>query len=78
MTSHEQAVRDLTLVLIYLTGWRERDDAMLRCWKTFRFEIVDELAEHGLVASSPRAKSLHLTDEGEQKACELCAKHGIA
>jgi hypothetical protein len=73
----DEAARDLTLMLAYLTSWEERPDAVRRSWKGFRFEILDELAERGLISGSKGAKSLYLTREGEQRARELLAAHGF-
>jgi hypothetical protein len=73
----DAAARDLTLMLIYLTSWEEGPYGARRCWKGFRFEILDELAEQGLVEDSRRAKSLYLTPDGQRRARELLAGHGF-
>jgi hypothetical protein len=76
-TTSDEAARDLTLMLAYLTSWEEGSPAARRCWKGFRFEVLDELAERGLVDHGRRAKSLYLTPEGQRRARELLASHGF-
>ena len=75
--ARDEAARDLTLMLAYLTSWQEGPDGAQRGWKGFRFEILDELAEQGLIQDSRRAKSLYLTPDGQRRARELLAEHGF-
>lgn len=64
------AVTDLTLVLLYLTGWREgkRADAPVRSWRSYDWGAIDFLHERGLIFGSLKNKSVYLTDEGEKAA----------
>jgi hypothetical protein len=71
------AIRDLTLALMYLTSWEEGPYGVRRCWKGFRFEVLDELAEQGLITDSKRAKSVYLTEEGATRARELIVRYGL-
>jgi hypothetical protein len=57
----DELVADLSLVLMYLSAWKERPSEALRFWKGFRFEILNQLADEGLIADSRRAKSAFLT-----------------
>ncbi|MBA3716158.1 MAG: transposase [Pyrinomonadaceae bacterium] len=75
MTDTEKIARDLALMLIYLWSWEEGPFKARRCWKGFRFEVLDELAAAGLVSDSKRAKSLFLTAEGEQVARDLLSRY---
>lgn len=72
-------VRDLTLMLLYLTSWTE--DAVFgvarRSWKGYPFETLDLLAEEGLIDGSRRAKSVWLTEAGEEAARRLLVKYGL-
>lgn len=77
MNDVEKVVRDLTLMLLYLSSWEEEPFKTRRAWKGFRFEALDELAAAGLVSDSKRAKSLYLTAEGEQAARDLLARYRI-
>ena len=71
------AARGLTLMLIYLTSWQEEPGAVRRCWKGFRFEILDSLVEEGFISGSRGAKSLYLTEIGERRARALLLRHGF-
>ena len=67
----EQNLEDLTLLLIYLTSWKEKvipDFYIQRAWKGYDFGILDNLVEKEYITSSRRAKSVHLTDEGIEEA----------
>jgi len=77
MNDIEKIVRDLTLMLLYLSSWEEEPFKARRSWKNFRFEALDELAASGLVSDSKRAKSLYFTAEGERAARDLLARYGI-
>jgi len=84
----ETIVLELTLVLIYLTGWEETKtrrvggikthdtgETNFRAWKGYTFEVLDELQSQGLIKQIPGGKSLLLNDEGKQKARELIKKY---
>jgi len=66
MTPLENLIRDLTLMLLYLTSWAEKTPfgAVRRSWKGYPFETLDELAKQGLIDGSGRAKSVRLTEAG--------------
>ncbi len=76
---HEQAVEELTLLLLYLTSWEEElirgALTVRRAWKTFRFEILDALTQQEYLATNRRAKSVHITEDGVEKARELQKKY---
>jgi Domain of unknown function (DUF6429) len=74
----DELAADLSLVLMYLSSWKERQDQTLRFWKGFRFEILHQLADQGLIADSHRAKSASLTDAGIRRARELLTRYGWA
>ena len=80
--------KELTLILIYLTGWEEtvtrRPNGMeidgpgkerFRAWKGYRFEVLKELQEQGLIKQVPGGKSLFLYQKGKEKALELIKKY---
>lgn len=71
-------VKELHLLLIYLTGWEEdsRKDVggkVLRAWKGYLFEILDELEDENLIRQF--TQSLILTKEGKLKAEGLKRKY---
>jgi hypothetical protein len=65
MSTQEQ-ISKLTLLLIYLTSWEEKEfgTPVQRAWKGYDFDILDKLEEQGLIAKSTTAKSLYLTEQG--------------
>ena len=74
----DQLIKNLTLLLMYLTSWEkevlflEEDKAkIIRTWKGYPFEVLDQLNEEKFVYGSKKAKSLYLTDERVKKAEEL-------
>ncbi|MEW6573338.1 MAG: DUF6429 family protein [Bacillota bacterium] len=75
----EKIVRDLVLILLYLTSWQEdvAFSTALRSWKGYPFETLDILAEEGLIDSSRRAKSVWLTEAGAEKARRLLVQYGL-
>lgn len=84
-------IKDLTLMLMYLTSWEESLVPGLRkkpgrkeiypklrtCWKGYDFGILNELTDEGLVNAGGRRKSATFTAEGEAKALELLKQYGI-
>jgi hypothetical protein len=76
MTSEEQLAHDLSLILMYLSSWTERQGEAPRFWKGFQFEILNLLDEEGLIHDSRRAKSAYLTEAGVQRARELLMRYG--
>ena len=73
----DEVVRDLTLLLLYLTSWEEGPESVRRSWKGFRFEVLDGLADRGLISDSRRAKSVWLTEAGAERARALQARFGL-
>jgi len=87
----KKTIKELTLVLMYLTSWEESLVPGLRrkpdragiypkariCWKGYDFDILNELTDEGLVNAKGRSKSASFTDEGESKALELLKQYGI-
>lgn len=78
-------VRDLTLMLLYLTRWTEMPRKKLppgfevawRAWKVHDWDALDRLKEEGLIDFNYRAKSVGFTDEGGREARRLLRRYGI-
>ena len=85
-------IRELTLMLMYLTSWEEHDTPGLRavkkkelgqyplvrrCWKGYDFRLLSELAKEGLIYDSGRAQPAQITPEGEAEARKLLEQYGI-
>lgn len=67
-------LKKLILAIIYETSWKEeiyKGETIDRSWKTYPFELLDELEEEGLINNSKKAKSVTITLEGVQKAKKI-------
>ncbi|MFQ5867672.1 MAG: DUF6429 family protein [bacterium] len=77
----EREVKELTLLLLYLTSWEEKEkylpQPLYHSWKGYPFEILNKLEEDGLITQGRRSKSVYLTDEGIRQAKELKKKYKI-
>jgi hypothetical protein len=73
----EQTIKELSLLLIYLTSWQEEEFSIKvhRSWKGYPFGILDQLREEDCITGSKPAKSVYLTEQGIAKAKELMAKY---
>jgi hypothetical protein len=73
----KEKIKELTLLLLYLTSWEEKagKSTCHRSWKGYPFEILDELSEEGFIGGSNRAKSVYFSDEGIKQAKELEKKY---
>ena len=88
---NKDTVKDLPLMLMYLTSWEERLVPDLhekpdrpgfhlqirRTWKGYDFGILNELTDEGLVNARNLSKSASFTDEGVTKALELLKRYEI-
>ena len=85
---NRDTIKDLTLMLMYLTSWEEslargisgqaeaRPTTRL-CWKGYDFNILNELTDEGLVNAGGHRKSASFHAEGEERAVALLKKYGI-
>ena len=79
----KKTIRELTLMLMYLTSWEERDTPEMRavkkkelekyplvrrCWKGY---------DHDLINAAGRTYPALITPEGEAEARKLLAQYGI-
>ncbi|MCD8294863.1 MAG: DUF6429 family protein [Clostridia bacterium] len=83
-TKAEDAVRELTLALIYLTRFTEEksfwDAKEFRAWKGYDFDVMNKLEDDDLICQGSRpskTKSVYLTDAGLEKGREILEKYGI-
>ncbi|MCL2776269.1 MAG: DUF6429 family protein [Oscillospiraceae bacterium] len=74
-----ETIKDLTLMLLYLTSWNERDfeNDIRRSWKGYDFGILNELTDENLIDGSGSKKSAYLYKEGIEKAEKLLSEYGI-
>lgn len=75
----EEKIKELTLMLLYLTSWEENNLGMKynRSWKGYNFNILNELSEENCITDSKRSKSVGITEEGIIKAKDLLKEYGI-
>mgnify|MGYP006296678903 FL=1 len=75
----EKEVKELTLLLLYLTSWEDEDfpsdKSIKRSWKGYPFEILDELRDEDLIFGSNKAKSVYIKEKGIEEAKKLMKKY---
>ena len=78
-----ETIKDLTLMLLYLTSWKDKELQDLRedvrtAWKGYDFDVLNELTDENLINGSGRGnKTAYLFKEGIEKAEDLLRKYGI-
>ncbi len=84
-TIAEQAMKELTMVLLYLSRFTEHnrffDSKDFYAWKGYDFDILNELEEEDCICQGKRpsrSKSVYITEAGIQKAKELMERYGIS
>lgn len=84
-TDAKRAEKELTMALLYLSRWTERDrfsDASdFYAWKGYDFGILNELDDEDYIrqGSHPsKSKSVYITKSGIQKAKEILEKYNVA
>lgn len=77
----KDAVKELTLILMYLTRFNSQDrfsTSESSAWKGYSFKALDDLEEDGFISQgSHHSKSVHIYDEGLKQARALLEKYGI-
>jgi DNA-binding PadR family transcriptional regulator len=70
---HQDKINKLTLLLLYLNSWEEKEYGELnhRAWKGHDFGTLDKLEEEGFITKTKTAKSLYLTEDGIEEAKRL-------
>ncbi|MCL2719343.1 MAG: DUF6429 family protein [Lachnospiraceae bacterium] len=82
--SAEEAMRELTLVLMYLSRFSENDRFSKTenlSWKGYDFSVINQLANEDYIRQGKnpsRTKSVWITPEGVELAKELLEKYDIS
>lgn len=80
-TCAREAVRELTLALMFLTRFRQKrkpgKEEPWNAWKGYDFDVLDELSEKDFVRGSKKYKSVILSKAGMEEARRIIAKYGI-
>ncbi|OAA86799.1 hypothetical protein WY13_02193 [Clostridium ljungdahlii] len=73
----DEEIKELTLLLLYLTSWEEGSESYRcrRSWKGYDFETLNELKDQGFIDGGYKSKSVYFTDEGIRKAEELICSY---
>ena len=69
----EKQIKDLCLLLIYLTGWQEEskdnpEETLFRSWKGYPFKILNELQQENLIIQNQNKQPILLNSEGIERA----------
>lgn len=91
-TDISDKIKELTLMLMYMTSWEERDTPdrrmvkkkelekyplVRRCWKGYDFGALHDLWETGLINASGHSCPAQITPAGETEARRLLQQYGI-
>lgn len=83
-TSAKIAMEELTMMLLYLSRFTERDrfsdENDLYAWKGYNFDVLNKLDDEDYIrqGSRPsRTQSVYITEEGIKRAKGLMEKYGI-
>lgn len=81
-TDPEKAVKELTMLLMYLTRFNEKGrfgSNLDMTWKGYDFGIINELDEEDFIRQgSHRSRSVAITEQGMKLSRELLAKYNIS
>ena len=81
----EEAMHDLTLMLLYLSRFAERvqkfsDAKDFYAWKGYNFDVLNKLVDADFIRQGDRpsrSKVVYLTEDGIAQAKTLLSKYGI-
>lgn len=83
-TKAEEAMRELTLMLMYLSrftdGEKFNEATDFYAWKGYDFNIINELDDADYIRQGrrpSRSKSVYITESGKEQAKKLLGKYGI-
>lgn len=78
MKNPDDAINELTLVLMYLTRFSPaKGFEAIQTWKGYPFSAIEELENAGCITQKWKNKSAYLTEEGLEKAKVLLREYGI-
>lgn len=79
MDRMDEKIKELSLLLLYLTSWEDNGDfmPMKKSWKGYPFHILDELKEADYIRGSNCSKSVYLTEEGIEQAKKIVGKYFV-
>lgn len=79
--SREQAIEELSLMLLYLTRFQENNEYckyLEPSWKGYDFDVVNVLEQKELLYQPRKSKCVYLSEEGKEHARKLLAEYHLA
>lgn len=79
--SREQAIEELSLMLIYLTRFQDNNEYcryLENSWKGYDFDTLNALENKELLFQPKKSKCVYLSEEGKETARKLLAEYNIA
>jgi ribosomal protein S18 acetylase RimI-like enzyme len=79
--SREQAIEELSFMLMYLTRFQDNNEFcryMETSWKSYDFNALDELEKKDLLYQPKKSKCVYLSEEGKVQARKLLDEYQIA
>ena len=77
----EEQIKELTLLLAYLTSWNERDrlfkQEFKKSWKGYDFDILNKLNEEEYIYQENKKKYFIWEEKGMDEAKRLIKKYKI-
>lgn len=91
MNEEFTSIEELTMMLMYLTSWKESTELSLRVkppvkknenyfrrsWKGYPFEALNDLSEKGYISEARSSQPAFISLKGERAARKLLEKYGI-
>ena len=76
----EEAIEDLTLALMYLTRFNNREESHYHelSWKGYDHEILKKLDEEDMIRTPSKAQYAYILPDGRRRAMEVIKELGIA
>lgn len=76
----EQKIKDLNLLLLFLSGWEEESrsqpgEKVIRSWKGYLFEALNELEDEKMILQFENTKSVVILPEGIRRAESIKSKY---
>jgi hypothetical protein len=84
MPNTTETIKDLTLMLLYLTSWqekaidleKEKTTTIPRSWKNYDFATLDALKDEKFILGTYKEKSVYFTD-GESQRQKNCSQNTV-
>lgn len=79
--SREQAIEELSLMLMYLTRFQDNNEFCRYrevSWRGYDFEALNELEKKNLIYQPKKSKCVYLSEEGKEQARQLLSAYQIA